>query len=116
MLGLEVAVIARQYPTLRNTVLRLLEPLGAQAEAEEPATAAPGQQPAQAGGGVGITFENVSAQAAGHLILAGINLEIEPGTHVAVVGRSGAGKSSLVGLLLGWLRPARGRVVVDVNA
>jgi ATP-binding cassette subfamily B protein len=32
---------------------------------------------------------------------------------VAIVGASGAGKSSLVGLLLGWHRPAVGRVIVD---
>jgi ATP-binding cassette subfamily B protein len=32
---------------------------------------------------------------------------------VAIVGPSGAGKSSLVGLLLGWHRPAGGRVLVD---
>jgi ATP-binding cassette subfamily B protein len=32
---------------------------------------------------------------------------------VAIVGASGAGKSSFVGLLLGWHRPAAGRVLVD---
>ena len=35
------------------------------------------------------------------------------GEHVAIVGASGAGKSSLVGLLLGWHRPAAGSVRVD---
>ena len=30
-----------------------------------------------------------------------------------MVGPSGAGKSSLVGLLLGWHRPASGRILVD---
>jgi ATP-binding cassette subfamily B protein len=47
------------------------------------------------------------------MILEGINIEIPAGQHVAIVGKSGAGKSSLVGLLLGWLRPATGRVLVD---
>jgi ABC-type multidrug transport system fused ATPase/permease subunit len=32
---------------------------------------------------------------------------------VAIVGPSGAGKSTLVGLLLGWLRPARGQILID---
>jgi len=50
---------------------------------------------------------------AGRLILDGLDLEIEPGSHVAIVGPSGAGKSTLVGLLLGWHRPATGRVLVD---
>ncbi|MBI3801898.1 MAG: ATP-binding cassette domain-containing protein [Deltaproteobacteria bacterium] len=43
----------------------------------------------------------------------GIDLDIAPGSHVAIVGQSGSGKSSLVGLLLGWHRPATGQVVVD---
>ena len=38
---------------------------------------------------------------------------LAPGSHVAIVGPSGAGKSSLVGLLLGWHRPATGRVLVE---
>ena len=37
-----------------------------------------------------------------------IDLEIEAGSHVAIVGPSGAGKTSLFGLLLGWHRPVRG--------
>jgi ATP-binding cassette subfamily B protein len=45
--------------------------------------------------------------------LEGIDLNIEAGSHVAIVGPSGAGKSSLVGILLGWHRPATGRILVD---
>ena len=51
--------------------------------------------------------------AAGHRILEGISCDIRPGSHVAIVGPSGAGKSTLVGLLLGWHRPAQGKVAVD---
>ena len=61
----------------------------------------------------GIVFENVSVTAAGHTILRDIQLSIRPGEHVAIVGASGAGKSSLVGLLLGWHRAASGCVLVD---
>ena len=50
---------------------------------------------------------------AGHTVLEEIDLRIEAGSHVAIVGPSGAGKSSLVGLLLGWHRPAHGRILVD---
>jgi ATP-binding cassette subfamily B protein len=56
---------------------------------------------------------NVSVHAGGHTILEAINLKIEPGDHVAIVGVSGAGKSSLLGLLLGWHRAAAGSVLVD---
>jgi ATP-binding cassette subfamily B protein len=58
-------------------------------------------------------LEGVSVRAAGHIILEGIDLIIEAGSHVAIVGPSGAGKSSLVGLLLGWYRPATGRMRID---
>ena len=60
-----------------------------------------------------IAFDNVSVVAAGHQILRNINLSIPAGSHVAIVGASGAGKSSLAGLLLGWHRPASGSVLVD---
>jgi ABC-type transport system involved in cytochrome bd biosynthesis fused ATPase/permease subunit len=42
-----------------------------------------------------------------------IDLSIDQGSHLAIVGASGAGKSSLLGLLLGWHKPAEGSVYVD---
>ena len=62
--------------------------------------------------GLSVVFEGVTVRAAGHTILDEINLSIGACEHVAVVGSSGAGKSSLVGILLGWHRPAAGRVRV----
>jgi len=110
-LGQEVALIAWQYPAYRNVTLRLLEPLGALEQTPPPTTEA--SPPAPARPGVSLDFEGVSVIAAGHTILKNIDLAIEPGSHVAIVGPSGAGKSSLVGILLGWHRPASGRVLVD---
>lgn len=114
VLGQEVALIVRQYPAHRNVTLRLLEPLGAPEETEAPWNGPPrakaSREPSH---GVAIAMEGVSMRAAGHTILDGIDLEIEPGSHVAIVGPSGAGKSSLVGVLLGWHRPATGRVLID---
>jgi ABC-type bacteriocin/lantibiotic exporter with double-glycine peptidase domain len=107
-LGQEVAIIAWQYPSYRNITLRLLEPLGA-LEERRPTTAAR----AQPSGALSIKLENVTVVAAGHVILRDINLSVMPGSHVAIVGASGAGKSSLAGLLLGWHRAAAGRVLVD---
>jgi len=60
-----------------------------------------------------VTFESVTVHAAGHTILQDVDLKIEGGSHVAIVGASGAGKSSLVGLLLGWHRAAAGRILID---
>lgn len=62
--------------------------------------------------GLPVVFEGVTVRAAGHTILEEIDLAVGACEHVAVVGSSGAGKSSLVGILLGWHRPAAGRVYV----
>ena len=107
-LGQEVAIIAWQYPSYRNVTLRLLEPLGA---LEQRTPVAPAQRQPEAA--ASIAFENVSVVAAGHQVLRDINLTIAAGSHIAIVGASGAGKSSLVGLLLGWHRAASGGVFVD---
>jgi ATP-binding cassette subfamily B protein len=109
-----ILMIATQLPAHRNVALRLLEPLGAPEEGETAGADGGQRLPSPAGTpGVALALEGVSVRAAGHTILERIDLAIEPGAQVAIVGPSGAGKSSLVGLLLGWHRPAEGRVRVD---
>ena len=107
----QLASLTRQYPRYRNVLLRLLEPLGAPEErmiADKPAARQTSQAP-----GASIELEQVTVVAAGHCILKEISLRIAPGSHVAIVGPSGGGKSTLLGLLLGWHKPAAGRAVVD---
>lgn len=45
--------------------------------------------------------------------LRGISLTIEPGTTVAVVGRSGSGKTTITNLLLRLYDPAEGTILID---
>lgn len=45
--------------------------------------------------------------------LAGINLEIEKGDFLAIVGTSGSGKSTLLHMLGGLDRPTSGKVIID---
>jgi ABC-type transport system involved in cytochrome bd biosynthesis fused ATPase/permease subunit len=119
VLGEEIVQFARLYPTYRNVTLRLLEPIGALEdksavlESAGEALVASESESAERVDGVAIEMANVSVHAGGHTILEAINLKIGPGDHVAIVGVSGAGKSSLLGLLLGWHRAAEGSVLVD---
>src|SRR6516164_5610438 len=46
-------------------------------------------------------------------VLAGINLEIQEGEFVCVLGQTGCGKSTLLRLVLGSELPMRGRILVD---
>ncbi len=46
-------------------------------------------------------------------ILEGVTLDVEPGTMVAIVGRSGGGKTTLVRCLAGLLQPTEGTVYFD---
>jgi ATP-binding cassette subfamily B protein len=123
-LGRQLAGLAQRYPGQRNTVLRLLEPLNAPTEAStevstDASTEAPADTPAAApaaeaaASGVRIDIAGGDVRAAGHVILDELDLHIAPGEHVAVVGLSGAGKSSLIGLLLGWHRLGHGTLAVD---
>jgi len=47
------------------------------------------------------------------IVVNDVSLRIEPGQFVAIVGRSGSGKTSLANLLLGLYMPTRGRVLYD---
>lgn len=113
-LGMELSVAARQIPLQRSTARRLLEPLSAEGEdeiEEGPRLPEPARTPE--GPGVSIELSGVRIVAAGRTILDGIDLEVSAGSKVAIVGASGAGKSSLVSLLLGWHQASAGRVFVD---
>jgi ATP-binding cassette subfamily B protein len=57
---------------------------------------------------VGLTFEG-----AAHPALTGIDLEVEAGTTVALVGATGAGKTALVSLLPRLYEPTTGSVEID---
>jgi ATP-binding cassette subfamily B protein len=63
----------------------------------------------------GIRFEHVNFAYPGtsRRVLEDVNLELKPGTVVAIVGENGAGKSTLVKLLCRMYQPDEGRILVD---
>ena len=46
-------------------------------------------------------------------VVDGMNLKIRPGEYVAIVGRTGCGKSTLMRLLLGYEKPEKGAIYYD---
>ena len=60
-----------------------------------------------------IRLENVEKYYGDHQVLKGINLEVQRGEFVSVMGSSGSGKSTLLNLIGGMDRPEKGRIVVD---
>lgn len=62
-----------------------------------------------------LAFEDVYFRYApdGPDVLKGVSFRIEPGQKLAIVGASGAGKTSVFNLLMRFAEPTRGRILVD---
>ena len=70
------------------------------------------------GRGVTVTFEDVwfsyaEPVTASSWVLRGVSFTVRPGETLALVGHTGAGKSTIVSLLLRFYDPQRGRILVD---
>jgi len=61
-----------------------------------------------------ITFENVTFRYKdGEQVLKDFNLHVQPGETIALVGPTGAGKSTIVNLICRFYEPAEGRILID---
>lgn len=70
-------------------------------------------RPEQIGGA--FRFENVEYQYHDkeQHVLNGFDLHVQPGECIALVGESGAGKSTILNMLIGFYRPTSGRILMD---
>lgn len=57
--------------------------------------------------------ENLACRRGGRLIFEAVSLSLGAGEAVSLTGRNGAGKSSLIAMLCGRLRPEAGRITVE---
>lgn len=65
-------------------------------------------------GTVGVTLQDISfSYQDGENVLNKLNMEIAPGTMTALVGPTGAGKSTIVRLLLGLVEPQSGHIFIN---
>ena len=93
-----VAAVARLGPAMA--------PLGSLAAGQEPAAGMPGQE---------IAFDQVSFAypGSGRAVLSGLDLTVQAGTSLAIVGQNGAGKTTLAKLLCRLYDPSTGAINVD---
>lgn len=90
---------------LSNLYAYLEEPVEAQ-----PGTLSTGAQPAD-----GIRFENVGFRYPGatHWAVRDIDLHIQPGQSLAIVGENGSGKTTLIKLMARLYEPEEGQILLD---
>ncbi|MEM9555816.1 MAG: ATP-binding cassette domain-containing protein [Acidobacteriota bacterium] len=107
-LGAALALVAQQLPDERSLIERITEPITA---ASPPPTEPPRRPDGRRG--AELRFDAVDVVAGGQTILRSVDATIRAGETIAIVGTSGAGKSTWLSLLLGWHSPAAGRLTVD---
>jgi thiol reductant ABC exporter CydC subunit len=99
---------ARELVAIRAAGRRVLEIAD-----REPAVADPGD-PLPAPSGAAVAFESVTARYGTEApVLDGFSLRLDQGRRIALIGPSGAGKTTALGLLLRFLDPVEGRVTLD---
>ncbi|TPG11155.1 thiol reductant ABC exporter subunit CydD [Rhodanobacter glycinis] len=82
--------------------------------AEEAAVAAGPSPQVFAAAGIGIALEQVSfGYTSDRQVLHDLELSVEAGTRLTVVGASGSGKSTLLHLLMGFAVPQSGRILIN---
>src|ERR1017187_7016353 len=59
-----------------------------------------------------VEFRHVSKSFGYHVVLDDVSFQVEPGETLAILGRSGVGKSVTLGLVMGFLKPDSGRIFV----
>ncbi len=64
-------------------------------------------------GGPAVVFRGVRFSFSERIILDGVSFAVAPGEHVALMGASGAGKSTILALLLGFAVPDGGTIEID---
>ncbi len=60
-----------------------------------------------------VVFEKLRKEFGKVVAVDEVDLSIEPGTFVGLIGHNGAGKTTTLRMLMGLLRPTSGRVLID---
>lgn len=60
-----------------------------------------------------LSLHNIEMRFGAKAVLKGINLHVDPGQFLAVVGKSGSGKSTMLRLIAGLDAPTNGQILMD---
>ncbi len=60
-----------------------------------------------------IKLDQVSCSLGGHLVLSDISFDVQEGEILVILGASGSGKTTILRLILGLIRPDSGEIFVD---
>jgi ATP-binding cassette subfamily B protein/subfamily B ATP-binding cassette protein MsbA len=108
-----LAYLSLGYTTAAAGARRVLEVLDTDELVRE-APDAVSLPPRDSGAGRHVRFEDVTfGYEAGRPVLKGITLEAESGETIALVGATGAGKSTLVSMIPRFFDPWEGRITID---
>ncbi|NUQ63043.1 MAG: ABC transporter ATP-binding protein [Pirellulales bacterium] len=110
-----LAVLAQSAAQFQNSLSGLDRILDLLEEPREMESAHPTATVRKAEVAARITFEEVSFSYPGSdaFALVGFSLDVEPGETIALVGPSGAGKTTLCNLIARFYDPTSGRVLLD---
>lgn len=104
--------VSAMYNTLQSGLAsaeRVFELLDADEETPDPLAAATAPT-----GSARVEFEDISfGYSPGQPVIEGLSLRVEPGQTVAIVGPTGAGKTTLVNLLMRFYDVDSGRILLD---
>lgn len=63
-----------------------------------------------------IKFNNITFAYGDNTVLENISLKVLPGSHIAIIGESGAGKTTLINLLMRFYKAQTGEIKIDNKA
>lgn len=105
----EITAVLTQIQTALASAARLIQVMNQPAETPDPV---PGERPQRSDGQV--SLEKVSFRYRREVpLIEDFSLEVEPGSHVAIVGPTGCGKTTLINLLMRFYEVDGGTISVN---
>ena len=109
VLSRQLTDVLKQLPSLASVAQRVLELTDApEEEVASTSTGGPGNS-----AGVALDFRGLTITRGDQSLVEDINLHIDGGECIAIVGHSGSGKSTFFGALLGWHSPGSHNLLID---